>query len=173
MTLEHLLHVVAFGLLATTPCPAEPRAPNEVARAFGEFRALNERLAAPQDCECQTLQLREEMARYAEGPLAAALETALGRICDGEDAEMLHALVDITLATADAAADTFTQALASAFICRPELLENEFRASDATQRRTLLDLMSLGFENAPAALPDAAGVAALRARLRALPAAAD
>jgi hypothetical protein len=173
LRLEHLLQVVAFGLLATTPCLAEPLAPDDVASAFREFRELNARLAAPQDCECQSLQLREDMARYADGPLAGALGAALARICDSEDAEMLHALVGVTLATAEAAADTFAQALASAFICRPELLEKEFKASDAAQQRTLLDLLSLGFENATATQPDATGTVTLRARLHALPAAAD
>lgn len=170
MRLEHLLHVVAFGLLATTPCLAEPRAPDEVARAFGEFRELNARLAAPQDCECQTLQLREDLTRYADGPLAAALDVALARICGHGDAETLHALAEVTLATVDAAPDTFTEALANAFMCRPQLLEHEFKARNTTQQRTLLDLLSLGFENATAAQPDAADVATLRARLQALPA---
>ena len=149
--------VVAAAVLAAAPVRAEPL--DEVQSAFRAFEALNETLAAEQGCECRAFQAQEDMARYADGPLAHALDAALGEICERANGPMLDALFGVTLATADASADTFTEPLARAFACQPGLVGQAVATSNGDRRATLLDLLSVGIENT-------ADADALRARLQ-------
>ena len=67
---------------------------------------------------------------------------------------MLQALVAVTLATSDASADAFSDPLAQAFACQPDLVARIIAASPPDQRATLLDLLSVGVENAARADTD-------------------
>lgn len=156
----------AVAFLAATPCLAAPA--DDVPTAFREFEALNATLAAEQGCECRALQAQEDLARYADGPLAGALEGALEAICGSANGAMLQALFGVTLATADTSADAFTGALAHAFACQRALVGEAIAASSPEQRATLLDLLSVGVENAAPADIDG-----LRAQLHSLAIAAD
>lgn len=155
---------VVLALSATTVAWSAP--PAGVTTAFREFETLNAALAAPHDCECQAYQAQEDVTRYMDGPLARALDRALNEICTHADGATLDALVGVALTTAEASADTFTDALARAFACQPALVEQALAAATPKARATLLDLLHVGIENADLAQPASD---TLRARLHALP----
>jgi len=173
MRFKHFLPFLAVALFAPEASAANPMTPGDVISSFRQYESLNAEFASATGCECTAAQLREKVEQYAEGPLVPALDSAVQLVCDAENAEMLRALFHVALATSDAGPESPAWSLGRAFVCRPALVEKEFKALQPSQQRSLHESLTLGFENAVYEQPDTQEAAELRARLHSLAPAAQ
>lgn len=162
---KHFLPFLAVALFASEASAADAMAPGDVISTFRQYESLNADFAAATGCECTAQQLREKLEQYAEGPLEQALNSAVQLVCGAENAEMLHALFHVALATSDAGSESPAWSLGRTFVCKPELVEKEFKALQQSRQRSLHESLTIGFENAVYERPDAQEATALRARL--------
>src|SRR5512139_1922363 len=168
MRCKHFLPFLAVALFASEACALDAMTPGDVISSFRQYESLNADFALATGCECAAQQLREKVEQYAEGPLEQALDSAVHLVCGAGNAEMLRALFRVTLTTSDAGAESPAWSLGRSFVCKPELVEKEFKALSQSQQRSLHESLAIGFENAVYERPDAPEAAALRARLHSL-----
>jgi hypothetical protein len=173
MRFKHFLPCLAVALFASEASTADAMAPGDVISSFRHYESLNAEFAAATGCECAAAQLREKVEQYAEGPLEPALDSAVQLVCGNENAEMLRALFHVALATSDAGSESPAWSLGRAFVCRPALVEKEFKALQPSQQRSLHESLSIGFENAVYERPDTQEASELRTRLHSLAPAAQ
>ncbi|HMA11632.1 MAG TPA: hypothetical protein VKO83_07070 [Steroidobacteraceae bacterium] len=173
MRFKHFLPFLVLALFASEACALDAMTPGDVIASFRQYESLNADLASATGCECAAQQLRAKVEQYAEGPLEHALYSAVQLVCGAENAEMLHALFHVALATSDAGSESPAWSLGRSFVCKPALVEKEFKALEQSQQRSLHESLTIGFENAVYERPDAQEAAALRARLHSLAPAAE
>lgn len=164
---KHVLRFLAVALFAAEAA-AEGMAPDDVLSGFRQYESLNEAFVSAQDCPCKSEPLREELEKYADGPLEQALGSAVQMICDSGNAEVLRGLLHVTLATFETGSESPARSLGRAFVCRPELVTKEFKALQPPLQRSLFEILGIGFENAVYDHPEAHEVVELRERLQSL-----
>lgn len=154
-------------LVASRFAAAESVKPSDVAAVFAQYESLNSAylLSVGSPSEAR---LRAEVEKYAEGPLESALASAVELVCRTGNAETLRALFHVIVATQNSASESPAWSLGRVFVCRADLVEAEFAALPATQRRSLYEMMNFGFENVVYGHSKELDVAALRARLHSL-----
>ena len=144
----------------------------QVIATFDRYVELNNTfLAAAKSGQGQSgksyTELRGEVETYAEGPYNEALVSARDLICKGADAELLRRLFNVVLVTSNSASEAPAWTLGRIFLCRPGLVQSEFKRLPDKDQRALYGKIEFGFENVIYGKPEGdQRVARLRTRLR-------
>jgi len=111
----------------------------------------------------------DEIEQYASGPFQAALDAAQIRICKHSDVGVLRGLFHALLATQNSADEAPAWTLGQVFVCRPALVEREFKVLPSNAQAQLYGILEFGFENAVYRRPpNDLEVAKLRGKLQRL-----
>ncbi|MBU1056414.1 MAG: hypothetical protein KKC46_21690 [Proteobacteria bacterium] len=146
MNLKIIIPFLFVSLYVSVLFAGDGMSSSDVIAIFNKYESLNKEFISSIDT-ASGAQLRQEAEQYADGPFNQALESAIQIICASENKNLLRALFKVTLATSNSASEVPAWSLGHIFVCKPDLLEKEFKALQKSEQGSLYETHSFGFEN--------------------------